>query len=45
MVNFTSKMMDSLNATIIHASDDEGGNGGDREINLKVHFPFGFFIF
>ena len=34
--------MDSFNATIIQAGDDEEGNGGDRRSDVEVKFAFVF---
>ena len=36
--------MDSFNATIIQAGDDEEGNGGDRRIDVEVNFAFVFYV-
>ena len=36
--------MDSFNATIIQAGDDEVGNGGDRKMDVKVNFAFVFYV-
>ena len=44
MEKFTSQIMDSFNATIIQAGDDEEGNGGDRRINVEVNFDFVLYV-
>ena len=36
--------MDSFNATIIQAGDDEEGNGGDRRIDVEVNFDFVLYV-